>query len=41
MIVLVSNPPPAGWTLLPSDDTLLDTPPTEDVAADGGDQPRP
>ena len=41
MIVLVSNPPPAGWTLLPSDDTLLDTPPTEGVAADGGDQPRP
>ena len=41
MIVLVSDPPPAGWTMLPSGETELDTPPTEDVAADGGDQPRP
>ena len=41
MIVLVSDPPPAGWTMLPVGETLLDTPPTEDVAADGGDQPRP
>ena len=41
MEVLVSEPPPADRTLLPSEDTLPETTLTEDVAADGRDQATP
>ena len=39
MVVLASDLPPAGWAVLPAEDTQLETPPTEHVAAVGRDQP--
>ena len=41
MVVLLSDGPPAGWTMLPTLKTLLETSLTEDVAADGRDQATP
>ena len=34
VIVLASDPPPAGGTLVLGEDTLAETAPTEDVATD-------
>ena len=39
MVVLASDLPPAGWAVLPAEDTQLETPLAEHVAADGRDQP--
>ena len=41
MVVLESDGPPAGWTMLPTEKALLETSLTEDVAADGRDQTTP
>ena len=35
MTVLVTDGPPAGWTVLAGAERLLETSPTEDMATDG------